>query len=47
MKYEKPEIIKVKIETNPIANTGIKGWLDGTAYEGTENFITDWFMGNS
>lgn len=47
MEYIKPELKKVKIETNPIAAAGLNGWLDGTDYEGTENYITDWFMGNS
>ena len=47
MKYEKPEIRTVKIETTPIASSGLSDWLDTTDYAEAEGYITDYYMGQS
>ena len=47
MKYEKPEALIIKIETNPIASNGLSDWLDNTDYAEAENYITDYYMGQS
>ena len=47
MKYVKPEISVVKIETQPIANTGLGTWLDNTGYTDAENYITDFLVSAS
>ncbi len=44
MKYIKPELLTTKIETQPIASSGMDGWLTDTDYAGTENYITNFLM---
>ena len=44
MRYEKPELKKLLIETQPIANGSLEGWLEETEFEGSEEYLTDWFM---
>lgn len=47
MKYNKPELTIVKIETEPIASAGLEGWLNNTYYKDAKNYITDFYISNS
>jgi len=47
MKYIKPEIKTVIIETQPIASAGLNAWLDNTEFSGTDEYITDWLVSAS
>ena len=47
MKYEKPELMVSKFETQPIASGGLGTWLENSGYEDAQDYITNFFVSAS